>query len=65
MLATWRFAVPGAMTRASPISAFDASHAGTGTPRTRQLCAYPNVAVYDGSGDVTTASNFKCKRPRR
>jgi feruloyl esterase len=42
----------------------DASHVGAGTPRTRPLCAYPNVAVYDGSGEVTEASNFKCRHLR-
>jgi feruloyl esterase len=28
--------------------------------RTRPLCAYPAVAVYNGSGDVENASNWSC-----
>lgn len=42
----------------------DASHAGPGVARTRPLCAYPKVAVYDGSGDVNDESNFKCKKAK-
>ena len=33
--------------------------------RTRPLCPYPQVARYDGSGDVNDASNFSCQMPRR
>lgn len=40
-----------------------ASHTGPGTARTRPLCAYPKVAVYDGHGDVNSAENFRCQRP--
>jgi pimeloyl-ACP methyl ester carboxylesterase len=29
--------------------------------RTRPLCAYPNVAVYKGSGSVEDAANFTCQ----
>ena len=28
--------------------------------RSRPLCAYPNVAVWDGRGDTNTASSFSC-----
>jgi feruloyl esterase len=38
-----------------------ASHVGTGTPRTRPLCSYPNVAVYDGKGDPNSAASFQCQ----
>jgi feruloyl esterase len=31
--------------------------------RTRPLCAYPTVPVYNGSGDVENASNWSCVRP--
>ena len=31
--------------------------------RTRPLCAYPNVARYDGSGSLDEASNFSCVAP--
>lgn len=31
--------------------------------RQRPLCAYPNVARYNGSGDVNSASNFSCVAP--
>jgi feruloyl esterase len=29
--------------------------------RTRPLCAWPAVAVYDGSGSIDDASNFSCR----
>ena len=29
--------------------------------RTRPLCAYPQVAVYKGSGSTDDAANFSCK----
>lgn len=29
--------------------------------RTRPLCAYPKIARYDGSGDVESASSFRCE----
>jgi feruloyl esterase len=29
--------------------------------RTRPLCAYPAVAVYDGSGSTDAAENFTCR----
>jgi feruloyl esterase len=31
--------------------------------RTRPLCAYPKVAVYNGSGSTDDAANFSCKNP--
>jgi len=31
--------------------------------RTRPLCAYPKVAVYDGSGSSDEAKNFRCQAP--
>ncbi|MEZ5489665.1 MAG: tannase/feruloyl esterase family alpha/beta hydrolase [Gammaproteobacteria bacterium] len=33
------------------------------TIRTRPLCAYPQVATYDGSGDTDRAENFYCAVP--
>jgi hypothetical protein len=33
-----------------------------GVQRTRPLCAYPKVAVYDGRGSTDDAANFKCRR---
>lgn len=36
--------------------------AGTAIKSTRPLCPYPQVAVYDGHGDVATAASFACKR---
>jgi feruloyl esterase len=33
------------------------------TDRTRPLCAYPQVARYDGSGSTDDAVNFTCKMP--
>jgi len=29
--------------------------------RTRPLCAYPQVARYNGTGDINSASSFSCK----
>jgi feruloyl esterase len=29
----------------------------------RPLCAYPNVATYDGKGDPASASSFRCVKP--
>ncbi|MCU1382343.1 MAG: Tannase and feruloyl esterase [Acidobacteria bacterium] len=34
---------------------------GGATPRTRPLCAYPQHAVYNGSGSTDQAENFVCK----
>lgn len=29
--------------------------------RTRPLCAYPKVAVYEGAGDIERAESFRCQ----
>jgi feruloyl esterase len=43
----------------------DASHATAGKiDRTRPLCAYPQVARYNGSGSIDEAANFTCRGPR-
>jgi feruloyl esterase len=31
--------------------------------KTRPVCAYPQVAIYKGRGDVNDAANFKCGKP--
>ena len=31
-----------------------------GVPRTRLLCAYPQTAIYNGTGDTNNAANFHC-----
>ena len=36
-----------------------------GIARTRPLCVYPKVAVYDGSGSTDDASNFRCRTPKQ
>jgi feruloyl esterase len=42
----------------------DASHLTDGqADKTRPLCAYPQVAVYMGSGDVNDAASFECRLP--
>jgi feruloyl esterase len=42
----------------------DASHATDGkVDRTRPLCAYPQVARYNGSGSIDDAANFTCRMP--
>ncbi|ODU54685.1 MAG: hypothetical protein ABT04_02380 [Granulicella sp. SCN 62-9] len=33
--------------------------------RTRPLCPYPQVAIYDGKGSTNDESNFACKMPRQ
>jgi feruloyl esterase len=33
------------------------------TDRTRPLCPYPQVAVYNGSGSTDESANFSCKMP--
>jgi feruloyl esterase len=33
--------------------------------RTRPLCPYPQVAVYDGKGSTNDESNFACRMPRQ
>src|SRR5579863_7290178 len=39
-----------------------ASHSTAGkVDRTRPLCAYPQAAVYKGSGSIDEAQNFECK----
>jgi len=42
----------------------DAEHRSNGVvDRTRPLCPYPEVAVYDGSGSTDQAENFVCRAP--
>jgi feruloyl esterase len=31
--------------------------------KTRPVCSYPQVAIYQGSGDINDAANFKCGTP--
>ena len=41
-----------------------ASHAAGGvTDRTRPLCVYPKVAVYQGRGSTDEAGSFACRVP--
>jgi hypothetical protein len=35
----------------------------TGTPRTRPICRYPEVARYSGSGSIDDAASFMCVPP--
>jgi len=35
----------------------------SGVLRTRPLCAYPQVAVYKGSGSTDDAAGFTCRKP--
>jgi feruloyl esterase len=37
--------------------------AGWAADRSRPLCPYPQVARYDGKGDMEKASSFSCQRP--
>jgi len=50
----------------TPPDAIRASQVEQGAAvRSRPLCPYPQVARYDGSGDVNDASNFACVTPER
>lgn len=41
-----------------------AAHSSGGTiDRTRPLCAYPQVARYNGTGSIDDAANFTCRMP--
>jgi feruloyl esterase len=41
-----------------------ASHSTNGkVDRTRPLCAYPQVARYNGKGSIDDAANFECRQP--
>jgi feruloyl esterase len=41
-----------------------AAHRTSGKPdRTRPLCAYPQVARYNGTGSIDDADNFTCRTP--
>ena len=31
--------------------------------RSRPLCAYPQIAMYNGSGSIDDAANFECRNP--
>jgi hypothetical protein len=35
-----------------------------GVLRTRPLCAFPNTAVYKGTGSTDDAASFECRKPR-
>lgn len=51
---------------AAPASILATAPADTPWPgRTRPLCAYPAVAVYDGRGDLERAASFSCRAPPR
>ena len=36
---------------------------GASTSRTRPLCVYPEIAKYDGAGDIESADSFYCEEP--
>jgi len=38
-----------------------ASHSGPGVARTRPVCSHPKIAVYDGRGDINSASSYSCQ----
>jgi hypothetical protein len=41
------------------------SSGSTWAGRTRPLCAYPAVPIYNGAGDIEEASSFSCVDPGR
>jgi feruloyl esterase len=51
-------------TGGTPPERIDAAHLTNGqVDKSRPLCAYPNVAVYRGTGDTNVATNFDCRLP--
>ena len=46
-----------------PESVFDGHRVDGKVVRTRPVCAYPEVARYNGSGSPDEAANFSCTRP--
>jgi feruloyl esterase len=50
------------VTRGKAPDAIPASHLTKGVvDKTRPLCPYPQVAVYNGSGDINKAESFTCR----
>ncbi len=47
----------------APASIVASKTSGPGTNRTRPLCAVPEHAVYQGTGSIDEAANFKCVGP--
>lgn len=47
----------------NPMGANPELPAGWAADRSRPLCPYPQIARYDGKGDIEKASSFTCKRP--
>jgi feruloyl esterase len=37
--------------------------AGWAPNRTRPLCPYPAIAIYNGSGSIESADSFTCRAP--
>ena len=63
---TDRFDVIGALEQwveqgKAPDSIVASRYAGDKVERTHPLCAYPKVAVYNGSGSTDDAANFACR----
>lgn len=39
------------------------SESAQGIIKTRPVCAYPEVAIYKGKGDISKAENYRCGKP--
>jgi tannase/feruloyl esterase len=48
---------------ARPLAPFATLPPGTSVKRTRPLCPYPQVAIYNGSGSTDDAASFRCGNP--
>jgi feruloyl esterase len=48
----------------APESIIAAHYTDGKVDRTRPLCPYPQVAVYQGSGSIDEAANFRCALPK-
>jgi len=47
----------------NPVSVNEELPADWAPDRTRPLCPYPEIARYNGSGDIEDAANFSCEAP--
>lgn len=55
--------VPGTLVGMHPTPPPGFPGSDNATPFTRPICAYPQVPVYDGNGDVNSAASFSCVAP--
>jgi feruloyl esterase len=52
-------------TNVAPDKIINAHRTAGAVDKTHPACAYPQVAIYKGSGDIMDAANFTCGNPKR